>query len=64
MSLYPSRPFEPDVRTAAARLMHDTPFATPVTPASPEPILSHAPLLLQSLREPCWTRAYADPPAS
>jgi len=44
--------------------MHDTAFATPVTPASPEPTLSHAPLLLQSLREPCWTRAYADPPAS
>ena len=63
MSLYPARPFEPDVRTAAARLMHDTPFATPVTPASPEPILSHVPFLLRSLCEPWWTRAYADPHA-
>jgi transcriptional regulator len=32
-------------RDAAARLMHDYPFATLVTPSMPEPVISHVPLL-------------------
>ncbi|MEO8487100.1 MAG: FMN-binding negative transcriptional regulator [Betaproteobacteria bacterium] len=55
MSLYLPKPFEPATRTAAARLMHDHPFATLVTPSQPEPILSHVPLLLQPSSEPHGT---------
>ena len=55
MSLYLPRPFEPAERTAAAGLMHDHPFATLVTPAAPEPFLSHVPLLLQPAMEPHGT---------
>ena len=55
MSLYIPRPFEPDERAAAARLMHDHPFATLVTPGAPEPHISHVPLLLQPSCEPHGT---------
>ena len=55
MSLYLPRSFEPAERTAAARLMHDHPFATLLTPASPEPFISHVPLLLQPSSEPYGT---------
>ena len=39
-------------RAAIARLVHDHPFATLVTPASPEPWVSHVPLLLVAGCEP------------
>ena len=55
MSLYLPDAFAPDERAAAARLMHDHPFATLVTPASPEPWLSHVPLLFQPSCEPHGT---------
>jgi transcriptional regulator len=52
MSLYTPKLFDPQDRAAIARLMHDHPFATLVTPASPEPRVSHVPLLLVSNCEP------------
>jgi len=55
LSLYLPDAFAPDERAAAARLMHDHPFATLVTPASPEPWLSHVPLLFQPSCEPHGT---------
>jgi transcriptional regulator len=55
VSLYLPRHFEPAERAAAARLMHDHPFATLVTPATPEPFVSHVPLLLQPSSEPHGT---------
>jgi transcriptional regulator len=45
MSLYTPRHFSANERAAIARLMHDHPFATLVTPAVPEPWISHVPLL-------------------
>ena len=41
-----------DERAAIARLVHDHPFAVLVTPASPEPWISHVPLLLVAGCEP------------
>lgn len=55
MSLYVPSSFEPGDRAAAARLVHDHPFATLVTPADPEPLISHVPLLLQPTSEPHGT---------
>lgn len=55
MSLYVPSSFEPGHRAAAARLVHDHPFATLVTPADPEPLISHVPLLLQPTSEPHGT---------
>ena len=55
MTLYLPQAFEPAERAAAARLMHDHPFATLCTPAVPEPHLSHVPLLLQPSCEPHGT---------
>lgn len=55
MSLYLPRSFEPDDRAAAARLMHDHPFATLLTPGDAEPHISHVPLLLQPSCEPHGT---------
>ncbi len=52
MSLYTPAHFANAERAAAARLMHDHPFATLVTPASPEPMISHLPLLLVPGCEP------------
>ena len=47
--------FKTSDRAAIARLMHDHPFATLVTPATPEPFVSHLPLLLIAGCEPHGT---------
>jgi transcriptional regulator len=52
MSLYTPPAFAISDRAAIARLMHDFPFATLVTPASPELLVSHLPLLLVGGCEP------------
>lgn len=52
MSLYTPAHFAVTERAAAARLIHDHPFATLVTPGSPEPMVSHVPLLLVPGCEP------------
>ena len=52
MSLYTPAHFEAADRAATARLMHDHPFATLVTPAAPEPLVSHLPLLFVPGCEP------------
>ena len=46
MTLYRPDHFAVDDRAAIARLVHDYPFAMLVTPGSPEPFVSHLPLLL------------------
>jgi len=55
MSLYTPSLFDARDRAAVARLLHDHPFATLVTPTSPEPRVSHVPLLLVSDCEPHGT---------
>ncbi|MBA3506937.1 MAG: FMN-binding negative transcriptional regulator [Betaproteobacteria bacterium] len=55
MSLYTPAHFAGDDRAAVARLMHDHPFATLITPGSPEPLVSHVPLLLVPGCEPHGT---------
>ena len=55
MSVYAPRHFEMADRAAIARLMHDYPFATVVTPAGAEPHISHLPLLLVAGCEPHGT---------
>jgi transcriptional regulator len=55
MSLYTPAHFAHDERAAVARLMHDHGFATLITPASPEPCVSHLPLLLIPGCEPHGT---------
>ena len=45
MSLYPAHFVAPDDRAATARVLHDYPFATLITPGAPEPFVSHVPLL-------------------
>jgi transcriptional regulator len=55
MPLYTPSSFAGAERAAVARLMHDFPFATLVTPAAPEPWVSHVPLLLTADREPHGT---------
>ena len=45
MSVYIPRHFAAADHAAIARLMHDHPFATLVTPGAPEPVVSHLPLL-------------------
>jgi transcriptional regulator len=55
MSLYTPSSFAPSDRAAVARLVHDYPFATLVTPANPEPFVSHLPLLLVAGCEPHGT---------
>jgi transcriptional regulator len=55
MSLYTPSHFATSDRAAVARLMHDHPFATLVTPATPEPFVSHLPLLLAAGCEPHGT---------
>lgn len=52
MSLYTPAHFAGTERAAAARLMREHPFATLVTPATPEPLISHVPLLLVADCEP------------
>jgi transcriptional regulator len=55
MSVYTPAHFAIDDRAAIARLMHDHPFATLLTPASPEPLVSHVPLLFVPECEPHGT---------
>ena len=55
MSIYTPAHFAVGDRAAIARLMHDHPFATLLTPASPEPLLSHVPLLFVPECEPHGT---------
>jgi transcriptional regulator len=45
MSLYVPAHFSAGDRAAVARIVHDHPFATLVTPALPEPFVTHLPLL-------------------
>jgi transcriptional regulator len=52
MSLYNPKHFDTQDRAAIARLMHEHPFATLITPAAPEPLVSHLPLLLVPGCEP------------
>jgi transcriptional regulator len=55
MSVYTPAHFNMEDRAAIARLMHDHPFATLLTPASLEPLVSHVPLLLVPDAEPHGT---------
>ncbi len=55
MSLYVPAAFAIGDRAAAARLMHDHPFATLVTATLPEPHVSHLPLLVSAGCEPHGT---------
>ena len=55
MSLYTPSHFTMSDRVATARLIHDYPFATLVTPGTPEPFVSHLPLLLVADCEPHGT---------
>ncbi len=55
MSLYTPSHFSTQDRAAIARLMHEHSFATLVTPATPEPMVSHLPLLLVPGCEPHGT---------
>jgi transcriptional regulator len=55
VSLYTPAHFAVQDRAAAARLLHDFPFATLVTPAAPEPLVSHLPLLHLAGCEPHGT---------
>jgi len=55
MSLYVPGHFDVRDRAAVARLLHDHPFATLVTPTASEPFVSHVPLLHVADREPHGT---------
>jgi transcriptional regulator len=55
VSLYVPGPFDAKNRVAIARLLHDYPFATLVTPAAGEPHISHVPLLWAGDCEPHGT---------
>ncbi|HWD36966.1 MAG TPA: FMN-binding negative transcriptional regulator [Casimicrobiaceae bacterium] len=55
MSMYTPRLFAIEERAAIARLMHDHPFATLVTPGASEAHVSHLPLLFVPDREPHGT---------
>jgi len=55
VSLYTPSHFVADDRAAIARLMHDHPFATLITPGAAEPVVSHLPLLLLPGCEPHGT---------
>jgi transcriptional regulator len=55
MSLYVPGHFDARDRAAVARLLHDHPFATLVTPTAGEPFVSHVPLLHIADREPHGT---------
>ena len=55
MTIYTPRHFAASDRAAVARLIHDHPFATLVTPGEPEPVISHLPLLLVPDCEPYGT---------
>jgi len=55
MALYTPPSFAAKDRAAIARLIHDYPFATLVTPSAPEPWVSHIPLLMTDAGEPHGT---------
>jgi transcriptional regulator len=55
LAIYIPPSFAGAARAAVARLLHDYPFATLITPGAPEPWLSHVPLLLTADREPYGT---------
>jgi transcriptional regulator len=55
MSVYVPPAFSPRERASIARLLHDHPFATLVTPAAAEPLISHLPLLYVADCEPHGT---------
>lgn len=55
MSLYVPDHFDARDRAAVARLLHDHPFATLVTPTRGEPLVSHVPLLHVADCEPHGT---------
>lgn len=55
MTVYTPQHFAVDDRAAIARLMHDHPFATVMTPGQPEPLISHVPLLFVPECEPHGT---------
>ena len=55
MSIYTPAHFSVDDRAAIARLVHDHPFATLVTPAAPEPLVTHLPLIHVADCEPHGT---------
>lgn len=55
MTVYTPSHFETTDRAAIARLMHDHPFATVITPSGPDPHISHLPLLLVPGCEPHGT---------
>jgi transcriptional regulator len=55
MSLYTPTPFATQDRVAIARLMHEHAFATLISAAAPEPLVSHLPLLLVPGCEPHGT---------
>ena len=48
MALYIPPSFSVDDRAAMRRLIHDYPFATLITPAAPEPWITHIPLLFKN----------------
>lgn len=52
MSLYVPAHFAARERATFARVAHDHPFATLVTPDAPEPLVTHLPLVLVADREP------------
>jgi transcriptional regulator len=55
MALYIPPSFAAKDRAAIAHLIHDYPFATLITPAAPEPWVSHIPLLLTDAHKPHGT---------
>ena len=55
MSLYLPEHFATRDRATIARLVHDHPFATLITPHSPEPLVTHLPLLHVADSEPHGT---------
>jgi len=55
MSLYIPAHFSVGDRAAIAQLIHDHPFATLVTPATPEPLVTHLPLIHVADCEPHGT---------
>ena len=55
MSLYVPAHFATADRAAVARLVHDHPFATLITPSLPEPLVTHLPLIHVADCEPHGT---------
>lgn len=55
MSIYIPGHFAARDRTSIARLVHDHPFATLITPAAPEPLVTHLPLIHVADCEPHGT---------